>query len=124
MSPRRLSAHLYRCPWRPRLRLDCRQAYGAPTWVQRRVIFWQKPGRSYRLLYGQSQAKAPQYEMARLTDRKTIESALPSRLGTEEVNTAYADPRPWTERHPGVIWVALGIAVALLGLSALQAMRR
>jgi len=89
-----------------------------------RVIFWQKSGRSYRLLYGQSQAKAPQYEMARLTDRKAIESAVPGRLGTEEVNAAYADPRPWTERHPGVIWVALGIAVALLGLSALQAMRR
>jgi len=89
-----------------------------------RVIFWQKSGRSYRLLYGQSQAKAPQYEMARLTDRKAIESAVPGGLGTEEVNATYADPRPWTERHPGVIWVALGIAVALLGLSALQAMRR
>lgn len=89
-----------------------------------RVIFWQKSERSYRLLYGQSRAEAPQYEMARLTDRKAMEGAAPGRLGTEEVNASYADPQPWTERHAGVIWVALGIAVALLGLSALQAMRR
>src|SRR2546422_4875981 len=39
MSPRRPSARLCPCQWRATLRLDRRQAYGAPTWVQRRLPF-------------------------------------------------------------------------------------
>lgn len=90
----------------------------------RHVVFRQEPGQFYRLLYGQSEAKAPQYELGRLVDRKTIESAVVGTLGAEEVNTAYADPRPWTEQHPVVLWLALGIAVVALAFSALRALRR
>ncbi len=91
--------------------------------VPRHFVFRQEPGRSYRLLYGQSEAKAPLYELGRLAARKDIESAVPGSLADEEVNSGYADPRPWTEQHPSVLWVTLGIAVVLLGFSALRALR-
>jgi hypothetical protein len=44
-------------------------------------------------------------------------------LGAEEVTSNYADPRPFTERHPNLLWIALGLAVVLLGSVALRALR-
>lgn len=93
--------------------------YGTP----RRVVFRQEPGQGYRLIYGNSRAHAPQYEMARLTDPKVLQVAAPGNLGAEETNRGYADPAPWSERHPYILWMALGVAVALLGLLALRTLR-
>lgn len=90
----------------------------------RHVVFWQQPGRRYELLYGQSEAKVPQYDLGRVLDRKSITAAAPAQLGPEEVNTSYSDPRPWTEQHGVVLWLALGIAVALLGYSSIRALQR
>jgi hypothetical protein len=44
-------------------------------------------------------------------------------LGPEEITSNYADPRPFTERHPNLLWVALGLAIVLLGYAALRALR-
>lgn len=92
--------------------------------VPRRMLFLAQPGRTYRVLYGNLAAKSPQYDVAHLF------AALPAKrvyavatLGDEEVNAAYADPRPFTERHPVVLWVALAIAIAILGFAALRALR-
>ena len=92
--------------------------------VPRRIRFLAQPGRAYRVLYGNLASKAPQYDVAHLF------AALPPKpvyavatLGNEDVNAAYADPRPFTERHPVVLWVVLGIAIVILGFSALRALR-
>ena len=92
--------------------------------VLRRMLFLAQPGRTYRVLYGNLAAKWPQYDVAHLF------AALPAKpvyavalLGNEELNAAYTDPRPFTERHPVVLWVALGIAIAVLGFAALRALR-
>lgn len=89
----------------------------------RHVVFRQQSGGSYRLLYGNSRIKAPEYELARLTAREELEATLSGSLGEAEINSAYVSPEPWTERHPVVLWVALGIAVAVLGVLALRALR-
>jgi hypothetical protein len=89
----------------------------------RHVVFRQEPGRSYRVLYGQSRVKAPVYELARIARRADIDGAARGALGPEETNAAWLDPSPWTERHPWVLWAAAGIAVALLGLLAVQSLR-
>jgi hypothetical protein len=89
----------------------------------RRVVFRQEPGRQYSLIYGNAKATAPDYEFARLTDADAIDAATPARLGAEAVNADYADPAPWTERHPVVLWAALALAVLVLAFVALRTLR-
>jgi Protein of unknown function (DUF3999) len=90
----------------------------------RHVIFEQLPGRSYRLLYGQELAKTPAYDLERRLDAKMMDAAAPGQLRGEELNSAWSDPRPWTEKYDVVLWLALGIAVLLLGYSAIRSLRR
>jgi hypothetical protein len=61
--------------------------------------------------------------MAHLTDAKTLEMAEPATLGAEDVNSAWVDPSPWTERHGAVLWVALVLAVIILGAVAVRTLR-
>lgn len=90
----------------------------------RHVVFEQQPGRSYRLLYGQGQAKAPQYDLVRRLNHNQMASAAAAELGPEELNAAWADPRPWTEQHDALLWLMLGFAVILIGYAALRSLRR
>jgi len=90
---------------------------------RRFALFRPRESRSYRLLYGNSRAAAPQYDFARTLRIQPNEVLLGLSLGPEELTANYADPRPFTERHPNLLWVALGLAIVLLGYSALRAMR-
>jgi hypothetical protein len=89
----------------------------------RRVVFRQEPGRRYTLLYGHSRIGAPQYDLARVTDEAELDRAAEARLGPMVTNEAYDDPAPWTERNPFVIWAALAVAVVVLGVLAVKALR-
>jgi hypothetical protein len=89
----------------------------------RRIVLRQDSGESYRLLYGNPRAQAPRYDMAHLTDAKMLEMAEPATLGAEDVNPAWVDPSPWTERHDAVLWVALVAAVVILGAVAVRTLR-
>jgi hypothetical protein len=87
------------------------------------VLFHPVQNRSYRLIYGNARAAAPQYDLARTLHIQANEVMVHLGLGTEEATSNYADPRPFTERHPNLLWIALGVAVVLLGSAALRAMR-
>jgi hypothetical protein len=89
----------------------------------RHVVFRARPGASYRLLYGNSRAEAASYELARLTARDAWEAASAAALGPAERNAGWVSPEPWSERYPVVLWGALGLAVAVLGVLALRALR-
>ena len=89
----------------------------------RHITFRQEAGRSYRLLYGNSRIETPQYDLAKLTKSEDKSGAIIVTLGAEEINTRYASPEPWSERHPVVLWVALGLAVAVLAWLAVRALR-
>ena len=91
--------------------------------VPRRVVFRSEPGRTYRLVYGNQRATRPQYEMERLVDASALDAAAVARLGDAQRNASYADPAPWTERHPIVLWGALGIALGVLGFLAVRTLR-
>jgi len=91
--------------------------------VPRRVVFRPEPGVSYRLLYGNTKADAPTYELARLTTTEELEAALPARVGAEGSNDAYVSPEPWTEGHPVVLWAALGLAILALAVLAFRSLR-
>jgi hypothetical protein len=90
----------------------------------RTLVFKEVRGQSYRLLYGNEKATTPQYDLARYLDAGP--SRLASRvrfLGPEEETTNYRDPRPFTERHPEVLWSALAVAIFLIGLTAIKTLR-
>jgi hypothetical protein len=61
--------------------------------------------------------------MARLTDAAELDAASSGSLGATEANPAYRDQAPWSERHPWVLWVALGLAVIVLGGLAVRTLR-
>jgi hypothetical protein len=88
------------------------------------IVFEQEPGRRYRLLYGQSRVGAPQYDLARRIDGKQEDAAVVGDVGPEEENPDYSDPRPWTEKNSYFLWIVVGLAVLLLGYSAIRSLRR
>jgi uncharacterized protein DUF3999 len=89
--------------------------------TERRVTFRAEPARTYRLIYGNDRASSPQYDLARVFGDKKVLPVV--KLASEEATTNYADPRPFTERHPNLLWLALGIAVVVLAYAALRALR-
>jgi hypothetical protein len=91
----------------------------------RRIVFRQEPGRSYRLLYGQSEAPAPQYDLAQAVSEETLRAApLLASAADERTNGDWVDPRPWSEQHGAVLWVATLLAVLILCLAAVRALRQ
>lgn len=92
--------------------------------VPRMLLFRQIAGQQYRLLYGNEKATAPQYDLEHYFDSgvsKPVYRILA--LGMEEETANYRDPRPFTERHPELLWSALGAAILLIGLTAIKALR-
>jgi hypothetical protein len=64
------------------------------------------------------------YDYAKLFQEE--KNAVGAKLGAETANTAYTgrpDERPWSERHPAVLWIALVAAVLALGALALRSMK-
>ena len=88
------------------------------------VVFQQRPGRTYRLLYGQSEAKPAQYDLRRRVNQIQINAAVAVSAGAEDENSAWTDPRAWTETHGFVVWFGVGFAVLLLAYTAIQSLRR
>jgi hypothetical protein len=94
--------------------------YGLP----RLLVFRQEAGRPYRVLYGNQKARAPQYDLAHYLDAGPPKPAYRIlTLGGEELTSNYADPRPFTERHPILLWLALALAVILLAYTAVRTLR-
>jgi hypothetical protein len=92
--------------------------------VPRTLLFKQTAGQDYRLLYGNEKAGRPQYDLAQYLEfgpSKPVYRTLT--LGPEQETVNYRDPRPFTERHPEVLWSALGLAIVLIGLTALKTLR-
>ena len=92
--------------------------------VPRTLTFKQAAGQQYRLVYGNEKALQPQYDLGRYFDSglsKPLYRVLA--LGPEEETANYRDPRPFTERHPELLWSALAAAILLIGLTAIKALR-
>ena len=91
---------------------------------ERRIYFDADTGIQPKLYYGDAQLDAPVYDYAKLFQKNT--NADEKQLGAEEVNAAFTgrpDDRPWSERHPAVLWLAIIAAVLILGGVALRSMK-
>ena len=75
------------------------------------------------LFYGDSRLGAPVYDYAHLF--MPSRAALVAELGPEVLNPTYRAPaaevRPFAERHPEMLWIALIAAICALGMVALRA---
>lgn len=92
--------------------------------VPRAIVFRPQPNVNYRLVYGNERAGAAQYDLSHLLQTGPAKPVYVSfSLGPEEATTNYHDPRPFSERHPSVLWIALSIAIVLIGLTALKTLR-
>lgn len=90
---------------------------------ERRIYFPAPKGSRLTLYYGDEKLERPVYDYARLFQPG---SDLQATVGTETTNAAYKgrpDERPWTERHPAVLWIAIIAAVLILGAIALRSMK-
>ncbi|HTP25185.1 MAG TPA: hypothetical protein VMK12_05915, partial [Anaeromyxobacteraceae bacterium] len=82
-------------------------------------------GGKYVLYYGDPALSAPRYDYATLFTEEP--GAARATLGPELENPEYRprpDERPFTERHPALLWVALVLVIALLGGIALRSAKQ
>jgi hypothetical protein len=91
---------------------------------EHRLYFDTQAAGQLTLYYGDQDLDAPVYDYAKLFQME--KNAAPAQLGAEQINAAYSgrpDERPWTERHPEVLWIVIVGAVVVLGIVALRSMK-
>lgn len=91
---------------------------------ERRIYFDFHTGGQLALYYADEKLESPVYDYAKLFQEEKNAAAV--QLGAETANAAYAgrpDDRPWSERHPAVLWIAIVAAVLVLGALALRSMK-
>jgi hypothetical protein len=89
--------------------------------LERSLCFEGEEQGSYLLYYGDAALAAPSYDYAKLFTLQA--NATQITAGSEEPNPAYQprpDARPFTEKHPVLLWAALVAVIALLGAIALR----
>jgi hypothetical protein len=92
--------------------------------LERRIYFDIPAQGQLTLYYGDEKLEQPVYDYAKLFLRD--KTPVAAQLGPEASNSAYTgrpDERPWSERHPAVLWVVIVVAVLVLGGVALRSMR-
>jgi hypothetical protein len=90
---------------------------------QRRLYF--NFASSHHLYYGDEKLdSSPVYDYAKLFQKDA--KATEAQLGPEQTNSAFTgrpDERPWSEKHPGLLWIAIIAAVLILAVIALRSMK-
>ncbi len=79
-----------------------------------------------RLFFGNTSAQPPHYDISRALQYIDLQTARPAFLGELAENPDYAplDDRPWTERHPVLLWVMFGVVFVVLGFLVLHMVRK
>lgn len=93
--------------------------------LKRSLCFEAAANTHYSLFYGDSALTAPRYDYAKLFTSQP-EASLAT-AGPEQLNPIYhprPDRRPFTEKHPALLWMALVAVIALLAWIALRSHRR
>jgi len=92
--------------------------------LERSLCFDATAGDTYTLYYGDSALAAPQYDYATLFVLQ--KNPVAAEFGPEVANLQYQprlDDRPFTEKHPALLWVALILVIALLGAVAFRSFK-
>ncbi|MBI4233760.1 MAG: DUF3999 family protein [Chloroflexi bacterium] len=99
---------------------------GVEVWgLRRRLIFTAAPGRSYKLYYGNPEARRPSYDIEKVFPY-LVTSDLPRvQVGPQSTNPRFVEKRPpVSERFPWLLPSAVAVAGVLVALLLLGAVRR
>jgi hypothetical protein len=92
--------------------------------LERTLCYDAEANSSYLLLYGDAALVPPRYDYATLFAPQSNASQIAA--APEQPNPQYQprpDARPFTEKHPALLWAALALVIALLGAIALRSPR-
>ncbi|MCU1300130.1 MAG: hypothetical protein JWQ87_414 [Candidatus Sulfotelmatobacter sp.] len=95
-----------------------------PLSVERRIYFDPQGKTSLAVYYGDEKLAGPVYDYARFFHLEN--SPAEAQLGAGAHNSQYTgrpDDRPWSDRHMGVLWAAMILAVMALAILALRGLR-
>jgi hypothetical protein len=93
--------------------------------LERDLCFEAAGSGNYTLYYGDGALAAPRYDYATLFAPQA--DAAKAQAGAELANAAYEsrpDERPFTEKHPALLWTALVLVIGLLGAIALGSVKK
>ncbi len=93
--------------------------------LERDLCFESAGAGNATLYYGDAALSAPRYDYAKLFAHEP--DAAKATAGQEQVNAAYEprpDERPFTEKHPALLWAALVLVIGLLGAIAFGSAKR
>lgn len=98
-----------------------------PQVIERRVYFQPNGVARLTAYYGDDKLGSPTYDYAKLFQTSSEAEAAEAKLGPGQHNAAYTgrpDERPWTDRHPEVLWTAMILAVAGFGFIAMRSLKK
>ncbi len=86
---------------------------------RQRLFFPYNRSATYRVYYGNPDAKSPVYDIEETFKYVSSEKTSVLKLGPQVKNPEFVVPiatKPWLEKNPWILWVVLVAAVVLLGL--------
>ncbi|MDA1215328.1 MAG: DUF3999 family protein, partial [Chloroflexi bacterium] len=93
--------------------------------VERRVLFFAKPGEAYKVYYGNADALRPTYDIDRLLGFLDTTDLPMASLGAQMDNPQYVEKlEPFTERFPWLLPLVLALAGLLVGGILLSVVRQ
>lgn len=93
--------------------------------VERRVLFFARPGEAYKVYYGNAEALRPTYDIDRLLGFLDTNDLPVASLGAQADNPEYVEKlEPFTERFPWLLPLVLALAGLLVGAILLSVVRQ
>ncbi len=90
----------------------------------KRVLCFESGSGDYTLYYGDEKLSPPRYDLGQFLCGNS--DAAQAAAGQEQPNPEYQprpDDRPFTEKHPLLLWFALALVIAVLGAIAFRTAR-
>jgi hypothetical protein len=94
--------------------------------VEQRLRFLPQATGEYTLYYGNPKASAPVYDLGMILAKRAPEQEIVLAAGPQGLTPDYRpdEPvKPWTERHPEVLYVTLGLALVGMGWYCVRFLR-
>lgn len=91
---------------------------------ERRIYFDSDAGAPIHLYYGDDRLQSPVYDYSKFFQKDSGAAQL--QFAPEILNAAFSerpDSRPWSERHPSLLWITIIAAVLILGSIAFRSLK-